>query len=64
MLITHVTLEGAVPVTADATRDLENGQDIVRLFLGPSLTLTLSPQIADAIGDALADAYTALQVSR
>ena len=61
VFVTHITLDGTAAVTADAARDLDTRQDLVRVYLGESLTITMSMAVADALGDALAAAYDAVQ---
>jgi hypothetical protein len=58
---THIRLDGSAAVTADSTRDLDSGQDLVRVYLGEALTITLPLALADALGDALAAAHDAVQ---
>lgn len=61
VLVTHVTLDGTAAVTADATQDLDTKQDLVRVYLGEALTITMPADLADALGDALAAAGDAVQ---
>lgn len=55
VLVTHINLAGRAAVTADTTRDLDSGRDVVRLYLGDALVVTMDLDTADALGDALAD---------
>lgn len=61
VFVTHITLDGSAAVTADATRDLDTRQDLVRVYLGEALTITMPMAVADALGDALASAHDAVQ---
>lgn len=59
MLVTHLRLDGQAAVTADVQRDIDTGQDLVRVYLGEALTVTMPVSVADALGDALCDAEDA-----
>lgn len=55
MLITHLTIAGDAAIIAEDGTDLDSGIRSVRLYLGDAITITMPVNVADAVGDALAD---------
>lgn len=63
MMRTHVQLSGDAAVTAEITRDIDTNETVVRLYVGEAVVITMPVQVADAIGDALADVDDIITVS-
>jgi hypothetical protein len=63
-MITHLTLDGAAAVAAETGKNPETHEQRVRVYLGDSLIITMPVDVADALGDALADADAVVMTRR
>ncbi len=64
MLITHYALSGDAPVAAELSTNIDTGERTVILYIGDAVMVSMPVQVADAIGDALADADAIVTLTR
>ena len=49
----RLELPGVCAVTAECHRDVDTGVTMVRLYVGAGLVVTVTPEVADQIADAV-----------